>query len=456
MPRTKIPLRQPGPIDRLSARRALEALRAGVPNRDVARLLVPAQPRAIEAFEILLRQTAPAAGADGAGVAPVRQASGVLVGGGFGTGKSHLLEYFEHIALEENFVVSRVVLSKETPLCDLLKLFRTCVAAAVAPDRVGPALGEIAAVFQTDRAPGYRDFYAWAHREKELDPRLPATLYLFENDGIVDEEMREKILAEWTGFPMKVSELKSALKVRGEQDGYRIGRPLKDQAHRRFEFLSRFFRAAGYAGWVILLDETELVSKYSLRQRGKSYAYLARLLGQVKGVGVPGLASVFTITDDYAGEVLRRINDIVKVPARMLASGDPMVEDAEKGMALIETKTIPLNSPSRPQIGETYAQVRELYRVAYDWEPPAIDGILEYAGSTRMRQYIRAWITTWDLRRLYDYHAHTEASDLAVSYEEDADLQSDAERTQADETDETSPRNAAFAAGSDPEWRVIE
>jgi hypothetical protein len=444
----------PPELDRLSARRALEALRAGVPNRDVARLLPPTQIRAIEAFETLLRQTTPVADAERKTAATARQANGILVGGGFGAGKSHLLEYFEHMALEENFICSRVVLSKETPLCDLLKLFRACVAAAVAPDRKGPALSEIAATFQPERVPGYRDFYQWAHRDKELDPRLPATLFLFENEGVADEELREKLLAEWMGFPMKVSELKAGLKTHGELGSYVLGRPFKDQTHRRFEFLTRFFRAAGYAGWVILLDETELVSKYSLRQRGKSYAYLARLLGQVKGAGVPGLASVFTITDDYAGEVLRRINDIVKVPARMAQSGDPMIEDAEKGMNLIEMRTIPLLAPSREQIGHTYERVRDLYRVAYDWDPPAIESILEYAGSTRMRQYIRAWITTWDLRRLYAYEAQTEVAEVAVSYEEDPDLQNAAEQAQATESEEEG--NDSIAVRRKAVWHVSD
>ena len=46
-----------------------------------------------------------------------------------------------------------------------------------------------------------------------------------------------------------------------------------------------------------------MISKYSLRQRGRSYAHLAQLLGASKP-GIAGLVCAATITKDYAGQVL--------------------------------------------------------------------------------------------------------------------------------------------------------
>jgi hypothetical protein len=47
----------------------------------------------------------------------------------------------------------------------------------------------------------------------------------------------------------------------------------------------------------------------------------------------------------------------------------------------------------------THEKVRQLYSAAYDWVPP--DGEPElHEGSRRMRQYVRQWITQWDLTRL--------------------------------------------------------
>ena len=55
------------------------------------------------------------------------------VGGGFGAGKSHLLEHLAQLALQIDFVVSRVVISKETPLHDPVKVFRAAAEAPLLP-----------------------------------------------------------------------------------------------------------------------------------------------------------------------------------------------------------------------------------------------------------------------------------------------------------------------------------
>ena len=403
-------------LDPILCRRALEALRAGVPSRDVVRLLPPQHVRARGEFERLLKDTEESWESG----KPTR---GLLVSGGFGMGKSHLLDYLRHAALENNFICSRITLSKETPLSDLTRLYRAAVASAVAPDRVGPALQEVADTLQTEKAPHYDALYQWAHREIDLDPRLPASLLLFEREASADEELREKILAEWTGFPMKIGELRGALKAAGESSSYEIGRPKKGQELARFEFLTRFWHAAGYSGWVILLDEVELVARYGIRQRGRAYAHLSTLLGQEKSFRTPGLAVVGAVTDDYAGEVLRRKNDREKVPFKLGQAEDPLREAAVRGMDFIESGCLPLSAPTKAQVKETYERVREIYGAAYNWSPPDIAGAVEYAGSTRMRQYVRAWVNLWDLRRLYDYEGSLVSESVSTNYEEDADLE---------------------------------
>lgn len=51
--------------------------------------------------------------------------------------------------------------------------------------------------------------------------------------------------------------------------------PARELARQRFRFLSRLMVAAGFDGWVLLLDEAELIGRYTPRQRGRSYAELA-------------------------------------------------------------------------------------------------------------------------------------------------------------------------------------
>jgi hypothetical protein len=402
--------------ERVDQLRAIEALRAGVPNRDVVRQLPPLQDEIEERFQALLDAT-------NAGWMEEKQVPGILLEGDFGTGKSHWLEYFQHAARESNFVCSTIVLNKETPLHDLTKVYRASIEAAVAPGRVGPALAEIAATYRAEKAPGYRDLFEWVHQNKDLDPRLAATLFLFERNP--DPALRKRIVDEWTGDPMRVSDLKGALRELGEWTAYPITRPLAGQALNQFAFMSRLFSSAGYAGWVVLLDETEMISKYSLRQRGKAYAHLAQLLGQAKGVRIPGLACVATITKDYAGQVLYgRKNDIENVPARMEGTKDePLRAAAESGMRLIKSRALELRPPSRDQLGHIYQTVHALYSNAYGWQAPEIAGTREYSASTGMRQYVRSWVTVWDLRRLYNYEAQLVAEPMPIPYGEDLDYQ---------------------------------
>ena len=413
--------------EQVDRRRAIEALRAGVPNRDVVRLLPPMQRDMEERFQTLL--TAAEHGwEDG------KQAPGLLLEGDFGAGKSHWLEYFRHLALESNFVCSTVVLNKETPLHDLTKLYRACVESAAISGKIGPALEEIAHAFDFGGGAQLQELLDWLRESPTMDPRYAATACLFSRNP--SEVIREKVIAEWTGYPMRVPDLRAALREIDELPRYPITKPQRGALLQRFAFLSRFFRAAGYTGWVVLFDETERISNFSVRQRGKAYAHLAQLLGQVKGLATPGLASVFTITNDYTGQVLYGSkNDLEMVPARMQGTRDEeLMAAADTGMKVIKSKGSELRPPTRAQVGAIQQQVQALYSAAYNWEPTtAIGEVREFAGSVGMRQYVRAWINAWDLRRLYDVQAETVVETIAPSYEEDVDLQ-------REEPDEDAPR----------------
>ncbi|HET6382330.1 MAG TPA: BREX system ATP-binding domain-containing protein [Armatimonadota bacterium] len=397
-------------------RRAIEALRAGVPNRDVVRHIEPAQADLIERFDRML-ETAQSGWRD------EKIAPGMLIEGDFGSGKSHWLEFFQHAALESAFICSTVTLNKETPLHDLGKLFRASVESAMAPGKRGPALSEIAHTYDPASAPGFRDLSEWTLSTPGLDPRFRATLLVFERTR--DPDLRQQILDEWTGNPMRVPDLKAALKGIGERTSYSITRPLKGTLLQRFQFLTRFFISAGYNGWALLIDETELVSRYSLRQRARAYAHLAQLLGLVKEAAVPGMASVFTITKDYAGQVLYgRKHDVANIPARLQGTRqEEYIAAAETGMKAIQSRGLGLRPPTRDQVMEIYQKVRSLYSRAYGWGAPELTDRREYSSTTSLRQHIRSWITLWDLKRLYNYEAHTIYETVVQSYEEDPDLQ---------------------------------
>jgi hypothetical protein len=99
--------------------------------------------------------------------------------------------------------------------------------------------------------------------------------------------------------------------------------PARELPLQRFKFTARLMRAAGYRGWVILIDEVELIGRYSRLQRARSYSELARWMGRVEIDQYPGLTSVGAITDDFVPEVLEKKGDLDYVSPQLQARDTP-------------------------------------------------------------------------------------------------------------------------------------
>jgi hypothetical protein len=403
----------------VQARRAIEALRAGVPNHDAVAALGTAATDVEERFQ---QQLGAAQESGSEALSP----AGFLVAGNFGSGKSHLLEYLQHAARQQNFVTSKIIVSKETPLYDAAKLYRAAIRAAAVPGRRGAALPLVAGELDP-YDPRYLDFYKWVQQPASgLNQRFAATLFLYER-GAEDPELRDRIVSFWAGDPLQIGEVRRALKQLGEQVTYALDKvDARSLALQRFRFAARLMLAAGYAGWVLLIDEVELIGRYSLHQRARSYAEIARWTGNLKGETYPGITSVLAITSDFEAAVLNDRNDREAVPGRLRASlkeSDHLLAgQAERGMRLLG-KAVRLAPPSRRVVDETYEKVRVLHGQAYGWVPPPVNSA-ERATSTSMREYVRWWITEWDLKRLFpDYTPDVEATSIGPTYAEDADLE---------------------------------
>lgn len=408
--------------EKLAQRCAVEALRNGVPNRDAVALLGCNQPRAEAAFSALLAGAAEAGG-------PAGDARGMLVSGDFGAGKSHLLSHLERQALARGFVCSRVAISKETPLYDLGKVFRSAIENGRMPDRQGRLIEELGLV--TDwRSRAAADFLQWADAAAAggvLSRMFPASLLVYERLG--DIELNGRIESFWAGDRLKISEVKSGLASIGQKQSGSFRAPrAAELPPQRLRFAIELIKCAGYKGWVVLLDELELVGSYSILQRGRSYAELARWMG--KSVeSYPGLVAVGTVTDDFASAVISPDGgkkDRDHVGPRLAKSRYAGIAAlAEAGMRLLEQSCLPLNAPAEEDVNDTLDKLRKIYSEAYDWKAPRLAGRTGGAGvQTRMRYKVRAAINEWDLLRLYPGSApDTVVDEFHATYEEDADLE---------------------------------
>ena len=404
--------------ERLTQRRAVEALRSGVPNADAVAALGSGQSEAEDAFLTLL-----------AGVDEGRRGS-MLLTGGFGEGKSHLLTHLAHLARNDGFVVSTVVISKETPLYDPVKVLRAAVGSAVAPGGVREVIAEAAATLDPD-TPAYTELLRWLRGPgSELDERFAASLHLMEEvrRGRGAKELEDTVLRFWAGGSVLVSELRRGLKAAGAAKQYVFG-PVKarDLARQQLVFLPRLLRAAGHSGWVVLLDEVELIGRYSVLQRARSYAELARWLDGDPSTADEPLVVAAALTDDYEAAVISGKNDREIVPAKLRDKQTPETDElaalAVAGMRHIERDAVALVASDAEELDRAYSTLRELHGRAHGWSPPDVPG-LERLGATRMRQHVRAWINEWDLLRQDPRYAPaTEVVDMTTDYREDDSLE---------------------------------
>src|SRR5215472_3498994 len=415
--------------ERVARRRAVEALRSGVPSWDAVAALGSGQPEAEDRFCALLDQVR-----DPRAVGSPGPPFGLLLGGGFGSGKSHLLTHLGHLAIQAGFAVSTVVISKETPLHDPAKTYRAAIEAAMGPARVHGVLADAAADLDPD-TPRYAEFSRWVNSSAgELDERFAASLLCHERlrGGQVpgSDEAVDGLVRFWGGEPLRISDLRRTMKSVGAAGLYTFSPvPARDLAAQRFMFTAALLRAAGHAGWVIMFDEVELIGRYSLLQRARSYAELARWLRG--NAGGPGLACVLAMTDDFEEAVLVGKGDLADLPTKLRAKQTPEWDEtatlADAGMRHIEREMLLLEQPDDAELDRAYTALKRLHGEAFGWSPPDVAG-LERLGATRMRQYVRAWINEWDLVRLDpQFRPQTEAVQIATDYREDSALEESAD-----------------------------
>ena len=389
-----------GAVPEVEARRVVEGLRAGVPNKHVVTALGCLQPEVEGRFRRMLEATQ-----QNITTGPCPR--GMVLEGEYGSGKSHVLEYLQHLALDANFICSRIVISKETPLYHPVRLFYSAIESAIVPNKQGEVFAEIAGECDV-WTPRYKNLVAWANNpENQIDTRFAATLLLYERMSS-DMELGHRMARFWTGDPIGVGDLKKYLQEVGFGGQYAFGRvSATELALQRFQFAARLMQAAGYAGWILLIDEAELIGRYSVNQRAKSYAEVARLMNLVDGQKLPGLGTVIALTNDFREEILEKKGDRVKMLEKLRSKQTDvdriLADKAEKGMRLIQSERIPLGQPSPDTIQEVHQIVRGLHCKGHGWHMwgHASKDPANIVVGTSMRKYVKSWMTEWDLLRLY-------------------------------------------------------
>jgi hypothetical protein len=393
---------------RVPARLAIEALRAGVPNSEAIHRLGGPDDQIEARFETALDNVADAPG------------PGFAVAGGFGTGKSHLLGFLRETALRRNFVVSTVTVSKETPLSvpgvTYAATMRNATVQGVNDDAITLALAKIARI-----EGALQGLELWASTpEAAMAPIFNAVLHLLNRN--LDAELRHAIEAFLVDGRLPLPPLRRALKDKRIRSLFDL-RPVAsaELVRQRMRFMPQLFLAAEFAGWVVLLDEVELIGRYAPLQRALAYAELAQWLGLDEMLRIPGILAVCAITDDYADAVIAAKQDEEKLTERLRLRNLPrQAESARLAMRTIQAAT-KLRAPDDSDLRRHEVAVRDCYTEAYGWAaPPAQIGARQ--ANRTMRHHIRGWIMQWDTLRIAGIRASVIETVSMTDYTEDERL----------------------------------
>lgn len=368
--------------DQVHARSAVEALRAGVPSRHAVEQLGTTQTTIRDEFQARLE-----AAREGRDVEPI------VVAAGFGAGKSHLLNCLKTLAAKQNYVTSLVVVGPEMPIGNAHIVLKAIVEAAEAPGHLGRAARALAFGLETG-SPRFAALRHWA-RDGSVDDRFAAMLHLFE-ELRADEEFRDRILDDFEGSPIKVTEVRQRLKEIGQTAGYAIkGKKNALLAHDRIRLLAQFYHACGCDGWVVLFDELERFGLFPPSQRLPAWEELGWWRAMAKTAGAR-ILPVFAVVTGALEETIR--SDQVKFGSRTLGLDDQSRDErARDGIDLLN-KPIRLPSPGAEEAEEIKYRVKAIYERAYEMPAPYLP-VEARVHSATVRSEIRRWITQWDLHR---------------------------------------------------------
>ena len=400
---------------RMNAVRVVESLRAGVPTRISTRRLPDLRRSITDTIRTDLLTFSD-------GCVP----RGRIVWGQYGQGKTHALTTVEHIALDMGFAVSMVSLSREVSCHNLLQFYGRVAPRIRTPDST---------IMGIERALNFRstaDLVASPVVEAgRYTHPLPALVLedFFHNSG----EDQNLLYGDLTGIRLPLAEVKRidrAVRPGGpvKMPPFRIG----EHAGAYFGLMADAIRLCGYKGWVILVDELELVGRLGVLGRMKAYRNLAWLLNWTKTMPYPlyTLAAAATrLQDDiwYGGGK----DDRTTMPT---LAGDRFDETAQRDMTLFFERAIgdeslvvaPVASDS---LVEMLDALVDIHGVAYDWIPALdIPELMAELGSQPIRTYVRAALESLDIKYLYNEKVQMQAVALREqALEEDAEFLASAE-----------------------------
>lgn len=365
------------------ARHIIEALRSGIPSRAVGQYFSEVRPRIMKEISDRLDQ-----------VCDQGKSSGMIISGKYGEGKTHLLNTVFNLAHSNNMVVSYLSLSKETPMDKLYLVYQKIIRNTYLPMRRQPGfMHELEKVSANSPIANEMLLYAVKHLETDK-------LYYLFRSYLNTEDSDEKFLlqADLEGDFIANAPLKKIYRrIFNQPVKYNTNFTKTRHCGDYFSFMSHLFLQMGYHGWVILIDETELMGRLGKKARLNAYRNMAQFLLPEK---CPESAfTIFALSASYTEDVIEGKHEYENLEAIYPDEPEPIKTVLD--LLVRAPQLLPL---TKDEVNEVLCKIQDFHGRAYGWTPNlSVASLAEstQSGGYLLRTKIRAAIEFLD--QLYQY-----------------------------------------------------
>jgi len=373
--------------ERLKAVHIIEALRSGVPSQALTRELPDLRMDLTNYIRQDLNELTH-------GNIPC----GRVIWGKYGQGKSHFLTVVEHIALDMGFAVSTITLGRQLSLRNLRDFYRSVAPIVKVPNSLVPGIHSNLSKQGRNNLPGShlmeQGRYSHNHPAIVVECMLRGT-----------QEDFQELYNVLVGDRLPISDIRAIAKKIGIGSQFEgLPRFTKDYWDSFFGVFADTTCFCGFHGWVILIDEVELIARLGRVGRLEAYRNLNWLLNFSHEIKYP----IYTVA--------AATNDLQKVWSEGIRSRPPdrdaMPELAWERYGRIEKQRIgsffnlassdcklDIERVSRSQLDELMKKIISLHSIAHDWPEPTLDnvkGFLKISVDDPIRVHIRATLEALD------------------------------------------------------------
>lgn len=391
--------------DRKQAIAVVESLRAGIPTRASTRKL----PELRASLTKLIKQ-------DLEHLAQGNTPKGRLIWGAYGQGKTHTLTTVEHVALDLGFAVSRVSLSREVSCHQLFNFYGRVASAIRTPQ--SQVLGVQLRLDQ--KVAGDLPNSRIQNPNRYIHP-LPA--FVLEDYFYATGEEQDLLYGDLMGTRIGTPDLRRIHRnCRGEpMPKLDTTFVLKKHVSAYFGVMADILTWCGYQGWVILIDEVELIGRLGKAGRLDAYRNLNWLLNWSKTMPYPiytlGVVASSLRNDVWfsSGSTTNAKSDHSQIPELAVQK---FGQDSEAEMNnFFDTaigKQCPTTKPlSQSELSNLLESLVEIHRIAYDWEAQLdIYNLIRHIGDQPVRTHIRAALEALDINYTYQKIVLPEVTNL--------------------------------------------